>query len=96
MENELKKQQSDFMFYTSNDGQVSIDVMLKNETVWLPQKSISELFGAERSVISKHLNNIFISGELEEKSNVQKMHFSHSFSPKKILTSRRKPEAILR
>ena len=68
MKNELAKSQTDFMLYTSNDGQVSINVMLKDETVWLTQKGISELFGTERSVITKHLGNVFKDVELVENS----------------------------
>jgi len=60
---------------------VNVEVFLKDETICLTQKAIGELFGKERSVITKHLKNIFDSGELEEKSNVQKMHFSHSDKP---------------
>lgn len=72
---------SNFLLYTGNDGKVNIEVLQRDETVWLTQKAIGELFGKERSVITKHLKNIFSSGELEEKSNVQKMHFSHSDKP---------------
>ena len=50
----------------------------------LTQKAIGELFGKKRSIITKHLKNIFASGELEEKSNVQRMHFSHSDKPIKF------------
>ncbi len=81
---DIAKQQSDFILYTSNDGDVNVEVFLKDETVWLTQKAIGDLFGKERSVITKHLKNIFDSGELEEKSNVQKMHFTHSDKPIKF------------
>ena len=74
----LHDKQSNFLLYKGNDGNVNVEVFLKDETVWLTQKTISELFGKERSVITKHLKNVFGSGELEEKSNVQKMHFCHS------------------
>jgi hypothetical protein len=76
--------ESDFILFTSSDGDVNVQVLLKDETVWLTQKRIGELFGKERSVITKHLNNIFESGELDEKSNVQKMHFAHSDKPVKL------------
>jgi hypothetical protein len=84
MKNNLPDKQSSFLLYTGNDGKVNVEVFLKDETVWLTQKAIGELFGKERSVITKHLKNIFASGELEEKSNVQKMHFSHSDKPIKF------------
>jgi len=78
MKKSLPDKQSNFLLYTGNDGKINVEVFLRDETVWLTQKAIGELFGKERSVITKHLKNIFTSGELEEKSNVQKMHFSHS------------------
>jgi hypothetical protein len=84
MKNNLPDTQSNFLLYTGNDGKVNVEVFLKVETVWLTQKAIGELFGKERTVITKHLKNIFASGELEEKSNVQKMHFSHSDKPIKF------------
>ena len=65
---EIAKQQFDFILYTGNDGDVNVEVALKDETVWLTQKSIAELFGVKVPAISKHLKNIFESGELEEKS----------------------------
>lgn len=70
-----------FLLYTGDDGNVHVEVFLKDETVWLSQKGIAELFGKERSVITKHLKNIFASGELDEESNVQKMHFGHLDKP---------------
>ncbi len=84
MNNNLPSNQSNFVLYTGNDGKVNVEVFLKDETVWLTQKTIGDLFGKERSVITKHLKNVFASGELEEKSNVQKMHFSHSDKPIKF------------
>ena len=81
---DIAKQQSDFILYTSNEGEVNIEVYLQDETIWLTQKAMGDLFGKERSVITRHLKNIFASGELEEKSNVQKMHFDHSDKPIKF------------
>ena len=60
--------------------EVKLEVNLKDETVWLTQEQISILFNKERSVITKHLKNIF-KEELEEKSNVQKMHIPKSDKP---------------
>ena len=84
MSSDKPVKESDFILFTSSDGDVNIEVLLKDETVWLTQKRIGELFGKDRSVITKHLNNIFKSGELDEKSNVQKMHSSHSDKPLKL------------
>ena len=83
-EEPLEKQQSDFLLYTSTDGRIKVEAVLQDENIWLTQKAMGELFGKERSVITKHIKNIFSSGELEEKSNVQKMHFGHSDKPIKF------------
>ena len=57
-----------FLLYTAPDGAVKIDVFLKDETLWLTQKALAELFGIDRTVITKHLRNIFSSEELAEDS----------------------------
>jgi hypothetical protein len=80
----IPDRQPNFLLYTGNEGKITVEVFLKDETVWLTQKAIGELFNRERSVITKHLKHIFSTGELEEKSNVQKMHFSHSDKPIKF------------
>ncbi len=56
------------IIYQSADGKASLDVHLEQETVWLSQEQMAELFGRERSVITKHLRNVFKEGELEEAS----------------------------
>jgi prophage maintenance system killer protein/prophage antirepressor-like protein len=63
------------------DNQQSVEVYLQNETLWLTQEQIASLFGRERSVITKHLRNIFKTGEVDEESNVQKMHIASSDKP---------------
>lgn len=65
--NQLQKLENFVVFQTST-GKVNIDVYFKEETLWLTQKLISQLFEKDRSVITKHLKNIFESGELEENS----------------------------
>lgn len=60
---------------------VKLEVNLKDETVWLTQAQMAELFDKDRTVITRHINNIFKEKELEEKSNVQKMHFANSDRP---------------
>ena len=64
MNDDLKK----FVLYTTPSGEIRVDVLLQNETVWLSQKAIAELFGVQRPAITKHLGNIFDAGELEENS----------------------------
>ena len=57
---------------------VKLEVNLKDENVWLTQAQMAELFGRDQSVITRHVRNIFVENELEEKSNMQKMHFPNS------------------
>jgi len=64
----IQDELTDFLLYTSPKGDVKVEVILDNETVWLSQKSIAQLYGVDRTVITKHLKNIFQSGELEENS----------------------------
>ena len=54
---------------------------VNDETVWLTQNQMARLFDKERTVITKHINNIFKEGELDRESNVQKMHFANSDKP---------------
>lgn len=63
----------EIILYQTSDGQTAIDVRLENETIWLTQKQIAELFGTEVPAISKHIKNIFSTGELQEKSTVSRM-----------------------
>jgi hypothetical protein len=63
-------EQDQFLLYTAPDGAVKVHVFLKDETVWLTQKALAELFGVQVPGINKHLKNIFESGELVEASVV--------------------------
>lgn len=58
----------EIILYQTHDGNTNIDVRLENDTVWLSQKQIAELFGTKRPAITKHLNNIYKSKELDENS----------------------------
>jgi hypothetical protein len=59
--------QSEITLYTTPDGTIKIDTIFQNETIWLTQKKMAELFNVGRLAITKHLKNIFESGELDEK-----------------------------
>jgi len=74
---------TEILIYQTEDGQTKIQTRLENETVWLTQAQMAELFGKERSVITKHIKNVFTEGELVEKSNVQILHISGSDRPVK-------------
>lgn len=58
---------TNFLLYKTPNGEVKVDVLLQNKTIWMTQKKIAELFDVQRPAITKHLKNIFKSGELDEK-----------------------------
>lgn len=66
------------------DSTLSLDVRVENETVWLTQAQMSDLFQRDRTVITRHINNIFKEAELEEKSNVHFLHIAQSDKPIKL------------
>jgi hypothetical protein len=59
---------NEILLYTTPNGKVKVEIFLQNETIWLTQQKIAELFGVDRSVITKHLKNIFESEELNKNS----------------------------
>ncbi len=63
----IQDELTEFLLYTAPSGDVKVEVLLNNETLWLNQERIAQLFGVQRPAISKHLKNIFDSGELAEK-----------------------------
>ena len=64
----LKDQLTEFLLYTSPNGEIKVEVFFHNENIWLTQKRMAELFDIQVPGINKHLKNIFESGELDEKS----------------------------
>ena len=66
----IRDEMTEFLLYTAPEGQVKVEVFLHDETIWLPQKRIAELFEVGVSAISKHLDNIYESGELEKKATI--------------------------
>ena len=74
---------SEIVLYQS-DSDIRLEVRLEKDTVWLTQQQMSQLFQKDRTVITRHINNIFSEGELDEKSNVQNMHFPFSDKPTKM------------
>ena len=77
-------QNSEIILYQSSDGNIKLDVRFENENVWLTQDQISVLFNRDRSVITKHINNIFEEKELFEESNVHFLHIANSDKPVKF------------
>ena len=72
---------SEIILYTATDNQTQIDVQFEKDTVWLNQEQLVTLFQRDQSVISRHIRNVFKEGELDEKSNMQKMHIANSDKP---------------
>jgi len=72
MKNDITKQM-EMVLYRTEDDAVTVSALIKDESIWLTQKAMAELFGVDKSGISRHLNNIFESGELDEKVVVAKI-----------------------
>ena len=70
---------SDIVIY--ENGEVVLTATVENETVWLSQSELTKLFDKDQSVISRHISNIFKDKEVDEKSNMQKMHIANSDKP---------------
>jgi len=65
--------ESNIVLYETDDGKVNVDVLLRDETIWLTQKSMAELFDVNVPAVNKHLNNIYGEGELTENATISKM-----------------------
>lgn len=73
MDNKLIGNENNILFYTDEEGNLQIEVLLQDENVWLNVNAISELFDVQRPAITKHINNIYNENELEEESTCSKM-----------------------
>jgi hypothetical protein len=69
---------NEILLYTTPNGNVKVEIYLQNETVWLTQQKIADLFGVKRPAVTKHLKNIFNTGELQENSVCSKMELTVS------------------
>ena len=76
MSSEYTPQENEIIFYTTPDGIVHIEVFFQNETFWLSQKKMSELFGVEVNTINYHLKEIFKSAELQEDAVIRKIRIT--------------------
>lgn len=64
---------NNFLLYTNENGEVKVDVLLKDETIWLTINQMAELFGIDKSGISRHIKNVYETGELQESATVAKI-----------------------
>ena len=85
---------TDILLYTSPNGGVKVEVYLQNEDIWLTQQKIADLFGVQRPAITKHLKNIFETGELKEESVCSKMELTAA-DGKKYLTQTYNLDAVI-
>lgn len=86
--------ESNIVLYETEDGKANIDVILKDETIWLTQKSMATLFGVRENNITYHLQNVFDSNELDENSVTQKIRVT-ACDGKKYLTGFYNLDAII-
>ena len=70
MDNQFMENKEDLFIYRNEEGNIIVDAISKNETLWLTQKGMSKLFDCSIDNISLHLKNIFSTGELDEKRAV--------------------------
>lgn len=82
MDNNIKK--SDFLLYSAPDGSIKIEVFFEDETVWLTQKHMAELFGVEVATINYHIKEIFESGELNERATIRKIRIVQHEGGRKV------------
>jgi len=64
---------NEVLLFTTPNGNVKVEIYLQNETIWLTQQKIADLFGVERSVVTKHLLNIYAEGELNKEATCAKI-----------------------
>ena len=81
--------QMEMVLYHSEQSDVTVNAIIKDETIWISQKAMAELFGVKVPAISKHLKNIFEDGELDEEVVISKMEIAtpHGAIPGKMQTS---------
>lgn len=72
---------NELVIFETADNAIMLEVPVEKETVWLSQAQMTELFGVDRTVITRHVNNVFKEGELDKESNVQKMHIANADRP---------------
>ncbi|MDD2916840.1 MAG: virulence protein RhuM/Fic/DOC family protein [Candidatus Gracilibacteria bacterium] len=74
-------QENIVVVFQAKNGAIELQGDIVHDTIWASQKEIGDLFGVDQSVISRHIRNIFSTGEVDEKSNMQKMHIANSDRP---------------
>ena len=75
------QEKNEIVIFETEDNEVKLPVMVEDETVWLNQNQMIELFGRDQSVISRHIRNVFKEHEVDEKSNMHFLHIANSNKP---------------
>ena len=78
------KSKGEIIIYTSEDGKISLDTKLENNTIWLTQKDMAELFGVKTPAINKHLNNIYQEGELSQDATISILEIVQKEGKRKV------------
>ena len=74
MNNKIVATNKDIVFYKKDNGDTNIELLINGATLWVNQKTMAEIFDVDRTVITKHLKNIFNDGELKKIKYVQNLH----------------------
>jgi len=82
---EVARRESEFLLYSAPDGAVKVGVLFRDETAWLTQRALAALFGVKVPAITKHLKNVFESGELDQAATVSKMEMVQSEGGRDVL-----------
>ena len=81
MKKPTKNSKNSVVIYQAKNGAIELRGDVRQETIWATQAQVVQLFEVDQSVVSRHIRNIFKDGEVDEKSNMQKMHIANSDKP---------------
>lgn len=90
----MQEKNNQIIIYKTEDGQTKIEVKMENETVWLSQKQMAELFQKDVKTINEHIKNVFLEGELAESSVIRKFQHTGRLPTKNFTLSN--PALLLR
>ena len=77
----MMRDKNEVVIFETEDKQITLPVTLEDETVWLTQAQMTALFSVDRTVVTRHINNVFRENEVDEKSNVHFLHIANSDRP---------------
>lgn len=80
----MMRDKNEVVILETEDKKITLPVTLENETVWLTQAQMTTLFSVDRTVVTRHINNVFRENEVDEKSNVHFLHIANSDRPVKL------------